>query len=64
MLPTGGSSSGTVTVSVGGPNLTTLKKQNDLNRTGTMSTYHQNLYQHLDKLSNPLIAKKLETTEL
>ncbi|XP_075231619.1 cadherin 88C [Lycorma delicatula] len=40
-----------------------VKEQNDLNRSvGT--TYHQNLYHHLDKLSNPLIAKKLETTEL
>ena len=40
----------------------TLNEQNDLNRMGT--TYHQNLYQHLDKLSNPLLTKKLETTEL
>jgi hypothetical protein len=40
----------------------TVNEQNDLNRTGT--TYHQNLYQHLDKLSNPLLTKKLETTEL
>lgn len=40
-----------------------VKEQNDLNSNGG-STYHQNLYQHLDKLSNPLIAKKLETTEL
>ncbi|GFG38793.1 hypothetical protein Cfor_02805 [Coptotermes formosanus] len=40
----------------------TLNDQNDLNRMGT--TYHQNLYQHLDKLSNPLLTKKLETTEL
>jgi hypothetical protein len=39
-----------------------VNKQNDLNRLGT--TYHQNLYQHLDKLSNPLLTKKLETTEL
>ncbi|XP_046405905.1 cadherin-23 [Ischnura elegans] len=37
------------------------KEQNDLNRSGA---FHQNLYQHLDKVSNPLIAKKLETTEL
>ncbi|KAJ1522204.1 hypothetical protein ONE63_002512 [Megalurothrips usitatus] len=60
MLPAGGSSeTATVTVSVA-----PLKEQNDLNRIGTMSTYHQNLYQHLDKLSNPLISKKLETTEL
>ena len=39
-----------------------IKEQNDLNRLGT--TYHQNLYQHLDKISNPLLTKKLETTEL
>jgi hypothetical protein len=39
-----------------------VNEQNDLNRTGT--TYHQNLYHHLDKLSNPLLTKKLETTEL
>jgi hypothetical protein len=39
-----------------------VNEQNDLNRMGT--TYHQNLYQHLDKLSNPLLSKKLETTEL
>ncbi|XP_067000515.2 cadherin-23 [Anabrus simplex] len=43
------------------PEGTGVKEQNDLNRTGT---YHQNLYQHLDKISNPLIARKLETTEL
>ncbi|XP_039274949.1 cadherin-23, partial [Nilaparvata lugens] len=39
-----------------------VKEQNDLNKNG--GGYHQNLYHHLDKLSNPLIAKKLETTEL
>ncbi|KAJ9587165.1 hypothetical protein L9F63_019319, partial [Diploptera punctata] len=44
------------------PEGTAVKEQNDLNRMG--STYHQNLYQHLDKLSNPLLTKKLETTEL
>lgn len=44
------------------PEHRTVKEQNDLNtRSGA---YHQNLYKHLDKLSNPLIAKKLETTEL
>ncbi|KAL1123291.1 hypothetical protein AAG570_002377 [Ranatra chinensis] len=42
-----------------------VKEQNDLNRTnGTNGAYHRNLYQHLDKLGNPLISKKLETTEL
>nr|CAD7442237.1 unnamed protein product [Timema bartmani] len=40
-----------------------VKEQNDLNRS-VGGVYHQNLYLHLDKLSNPLIAKKLETTEL
>ncbi|CAB0015650.1 unnamed protein product [Nesidiocoris tenuis] len=40
----------------------TVKEQNDLNRNG--NTYHRNLYQHMDKLGNPLISKKLETTEL
>lgn len=40
---------------------TVMKEQNDLNRNGT---YHQNVYQQLDKLNNPLVAKKLETTEL
>ncbi|XP_054269612.1 cadherin-23-like [Macrosteles quadrilineatus] len=44
------------------PERRTVKEQNDLNSKS--SSYHQNLYQHLDKLSNPLIAKKLETTEL
>lgn len=39
-----------------------VKEQNDLNRHG--NTYHRNLYQHMDKLGNPLISKKLETTEL
>ncbi|XP_069668723.1 cadherin-23 isoform X2 [Periplaneta americana] len=39
-----------------------VSEQNDLNRMST--NYHQNLYQHLDKLSNPLLSKKLETTEL
>lgn len=39
-----------------------VKEQNDLNRNG--NTYHRNLYQHIDKLGNPLISKKLETTEL
>lgn len=45
------------------PDNRSVKEQNNLNsRNG--GAYHQNLYQHLDKLSNPLIAKKLETTEL
>ncbi|XP_046672662.1 cadherin-23 isoform X2 [Homalodisca vitripennis] len=44
------------------PERRTVKEQNDLNSKS--GVYHQNLYQHLDKLSNPLIAKKLETTEL
>ncbi|CAH1406526.1 unnamed protein product [Nezara viridula] len=39
-----------------------VKEQNDLNRHG--NTYHRNLYQHMDKIGNPLISKKLETTEL
>ncbi|XP_063244010.1 cadherin-23 [Bacillus rossius redtenbacheri] len=45
------------------PDAAGLKEQNDLNRSGGL-LFHQNLYQHLDKLSNPFIAKKLETTEL
>ncbi|CAH0391322.1 unnamed protein product [Bemisia tabaci] len=40
-----------------------IKDQNDLN-TKSSSLYHQNLYHHLEKLGNPLITKKLETTEL
>ncbi|GLH04217.1 Cadherin-87A [Gryllus bimaculatus] len=43
------------------PEGTAVKERNDLNRS---VIYHENLYQHLDKISNPLIAKKLETTEL
>lgn len=38
-----------------------IKEQNDLNQ----SNYHQNLYQTMSQMTNPLISnKKLETTEL
>lgn len=36
----------------------------DSNKTEGRSLYHENLYNHLNKLSNPLMSKKLETTEL
>lgn len=43
----------------------TVKEQNDLNRANGNGTYHRNLYQHMEKIGNPIItSKKLETTEL
>ncbi|XP_049786609.1 cadherin-23-like [Schistocerca cancellata] len=54
-----------VNLKAGNPNIVSEtaidKEQNNLN---TNSTYHQNIYHHMSKLGNPLIMKKLETTEL
>uniref|UniRef100_A0A8D8Q5N3 Cadherin-23 n=1 Tax=Cacopsylla melanoneura TaxID=428564 RepID=A0A8D8Q5N3_9HEMI len=36
----------------------------DTSKTDGRSLYHENIYNHLNKLSNPLMGKKLETTEL